>query len=293
MKRKRIAGLCLVAVFALGAMFAAAGSASAAEYKWCQPQKKGEYTNSTCTTKSSKPKKGKFEIVPVQACAAQKKGEYTTSSCTTKSSKPKKGKFEKTTGRKFTTTTGTASLETPKLGGTIECASSEGTGEITGPKTATEQVDFHECQTKKLPCSNVAGKADIVTFQLHAVLIGHGEKGPGGKIPGEPRAGEEPLSGEVWTNIAGEGPGGLSSAFGCEKTGFIRTGGTLSGVDGGANLGKLASSGTTDFELGIGEQNLETEASAEESFGTFAGPFYSTERTLGTVVGEKPTEIKP
>jgi hypothetical protein len=101
-------GLCLVAVFALGAVLAA-GSASAAEPEWgrCVTAKGGHYANNSCTKEAPINKKtgkftGKYEWkagAPSEECVAQKHGEYTNSTCTTKSTKPKKGKFEKISPR--------------------------------------------------------------------------------------------------------------------------------------------------------------------------------------------------
>jgi hypothetical protein len=113
MRRIRIVGLCLIAVFAVVAV--AATSASAAEPEWghCVAQKKGEYTEGNCKTKSAKAHKGKFEwISGAVGCYAQKKGEYTNSSCTSKSAKAHKGKYEKTGGGKFTGAAGAGVLNT-------------------------------------------------------------------------------------------------------------------------------------------------------------------------------------
>jgi hypothetical protein len=275
-------GLCVMAAFALSAM--AASSASAGTYKYCAAQKKGEYTTSTCATKSAKPHKGHFELKSVEACVAQKKGEYTTSSCTTKSSKPKKGHFEKVAGRGYTSSTGEAKLETPSLGGTVKCTASKGAGEITGPKTATLQVTFTGCETKGVPCESGATVGTIETLPLETSLIDHGEKGFGGK---------EPLLGEVWSDIKGEAAnGGVQAIFGCEGVGYFRSTGTLAGVDGGVN--KLSFTGSQNFENGIGEQDLETEVSSSPAFNPAEtiGPFASTEVTKGATTYEKEVEVQ-
>ena len=244
-------GLCVMAAlaaFALSAM--AASSASAATYK---------------------------------VCAAQKKGEYTTSTCATKSSKPKKGKYEKASKLGYTTATGEAKLETPSLGGTVKCSASKGAGQITGGKTATLQVKFTGCETKGVPCESGATLGTIETFPLETTLVGHGEKGLGGK---------EPLAGEVWTDIKGEAAyGGDQAIFGCEGIGYFRSTGTLAGVNGGVN--KLSFTGTTNFENGIGEQDLETAVSSSPSFpaGETLGPFASTEVTKSTNTFEKEVDV--
>jgi hypothetical protein len=285
MKRTRIMGLCVMAALAALALSAmAASSASAASYKVCAAQSKGEYTTSTCTTKSAKAKKGKYELAEVKTCVAQKKGEYTTSSCTTKSSKPKKGKYEKAKALGLKTATGAAALETPSLGGTVKCTSSTGVGQITGGKTGTLQVTFKGCETKGVPCESGATSGVIETLPLETVLIGHGEKGLGGK--------GEPLAGEVWTDIKGTAAnGGIQAIFGCEGVGYFRSTGTLAGVDGGVN--KLSTTGTTNFENGIGEQDLETAVSSKPTFpeGETLGPYASTEVTSSTITFEKSVDV--
>jgi hypothetical protein len=286
MKRTRIMGLCVMAALAVVALSAmAASSASAGTYKYCVKQKKGEYTSSTCGTKSSKPKKGSYELASVEPCVKQKKGEYSNNTCTTKSSKPKKGSYEKVSGLGYTTATGEAKLETPKLGGTVKCSASKGKGSITGPKTATLQVTFTGCETKGVPCESGATPGTIETLGLETSLIDHGEKGLGGK--------GEPLAGEVWTDIKGlASNGGVQAIFGCEGIGYFKSTGTLAGVDGGVN--KLSFTGSTNFENGIGEQDLETAVSSKPTFPPeeTLGPFASTEITSSTIKFEKEIEVQ-
>ena len=73
----------------------------------------------------------------VLGCVAQKRGEYTDSGCTTKSKTAKKGKFERLAGPGFTATTKTVTLETPGLGSTVKCSASSASGEVTGLTTAS------------------------------------------------------------------------------------------------------------------------------------------------------------
>jgi hypothetical protein len=286
MKRTRIMGLCVMAALAVVAFSAmAASSASAGTYKYCAAMKKGEYTTSTCATKSPKAHKGKYELKSVEACVSQKKGEYTTNTCATKSAKPKKGHFEKVAGRGYTSSTAEAKLETPSLGGTVKCTASKGKGEITGPKTASLQVTFTGCETKGVPCESGATHGTIETFPLETSLIEHGEKGLGGK--------GEPLAGEVWSDIKGESAfGGDQAIFGCEGVGYFRSTGTLAGVDGGVNT--MSFTGSQNFENGIGEQDLLTEVSSSPAFNPSetVGPFASTEVTKGTTTYEKEVEVQ-
>ncbi len=112
MKRIRIVGLCLVAVFAFGAIVASAAQAAGPEWGRCAPQKKGKYTEGNCLTEAAQNKhgvyKGKYEwvsLVEEEAkhggpwCGAQKKGNYTDPACTIVSEKKgvpnHKGHFEK------------------------------------------------------------------------------------------------------------------------------------------------------------------------------------------------------
>jgi hypothetical protein len=286
MKRTRIMGLCVMAALAAFAMSAiAASSASAGTYYSCVAQKKGEYTTATCGTKSVKAKKGKYELAPVATCVAQKKGEYTNATCTTKSAKAKKGKYEKATKLGYTTSTGAADLETPSLGGTVKCSASTGAGQITGPKTGTLQVTFTGCETKGEKCESGSTPGTIETLPLETVLIDHGEKGLGGK--------GEPLAGEVWTDIKGTAAdGGVQAIFGCTEVGYFKTTATLAGVDGGVN--KVSFTGTTNFENGLGEQDLETAVSSNPSFppAETLGPFASTEVTSSTIKFEKEVDVK-
>jgi hypothetical protein len=202
MRRIRIVGLCLIAVFAVVAV--AATSASAAEPEWghCVAHKKGEYTEGNCKTKSAKAHKGKFEwLSGAVGCYAQKKGEYTNSSCTTKSAKAHKGKYEKTGGGKFTAAGGAGVLKTflyscrlpGQNGGNhpgsrvphedcesfyggipvqVECASEHASGESAGSdEVANVSVRFTGCSTFGLPATSPGLPAgEIQTNQLKGRL---------------------------------------------------------------------------------------------------------------------------
>jgi hypothetical protein len=290
MKRTRIMGLCVMAAMAAFAMSAiAASSASAGTYYTCSAQKKGEYTNSTCTTKDAKAKKGTYELVVVSPCVAQKKGNYTEAGCKTvaeKKGKPDhKGKYETATKLNISSVTGAAKLETPELGGTVSCTASTGTGELTGGKTATDVTTFTGCETKGAKCES-AGEPEgtIKTLLLETTLIDNGEKAPDGSSP---------LAGEVWTLFKGTAAdGGVQAVFGCAGVGYFETTGTLVGVDGGVNT--PSTTGTLNFELGLGEQGLKTEVSSGPEFkaGETLGPFASTERVKATVTYEKVVDVK-
>ncbi len=157
----------------------------AAEYGQCVPQKNGNYSEAMCqtvATRKGKPDhRGKWEFVPGPApsCVAKKKGEYTNSECTTKSVKAKKGRFEKEPGPGYTSTTGTVTLASSALGSSVVCAGGTGTGEITGPQTGVETITFTGCEMSGKPCmsegpdsapSHAAGV--IITNLLDTRLVG-------------------------------------------------------------------------------------------------------------------------
>jgi hypothetical protein len=122
MRRIRMMGLCLVAMFALGAVVASVAQAAATpEWGRCEKTKAGKYTESACLTEATQTKgkyTGKYEwhsLVEEETkyteprCIKQAKGEYTNSTCTEKASKPHKGKYEKI-GPYFTGSAGTGVL---------------------------------------------------------------------------------------------------------------------------------------------------------------------------------------
>jgi len=290
MKRIRIVGLCLVAAFALSATIAS--SSQAAGYYHCVAQKKGEYTNSTCTTKSVKAKKGKYELAEFASCVAQKKGEYTNNTCTTKSVKAKKGKYEKVAPITFTDKTGEAKLATPDLGPhDVECTASTSSGDITGSTTGTDQVEFTGCTLEGHSCESAdlfgygtnSGKAGVIdTDPLDTTLVGHGEKAGGYEH-------KEPASGEVWGEVVGT-TSGYSSEFICNGEIILHTHGSVSGVSTPVN-GAPSTSGTNTFGLGEGEQALLTEVFNGTEF-IPSGGAPSTEETTATLTYSAPIVVK-
>jgi hypothetical protein len=297
MKRISIVALCLAAAFALSAM--AASSASAGTDYWCKAQKKGEYTNSTCTTKSSKPKKGKYELKVVSACEAQKKGEYTNSSCTAKSSKPKKGKFEKTKGRGYTSVGGKAELATPAFGpGKVICTANTDKGEYTGltGKEDIDRVTFTGCEFEGLKCESAGENSTpsgtpgvIITNLLDSRLVDNPETIT--FLNGETNTVETtgPAVGEVWEELTSSEHQPYSSEFNCGGVVFLRT----TGQDTGVIIGTLnapTTSQETAFEAGKGADGLLTEVLTEAGW---AGPAPSIEEAgVAKVTNESAIDTK-
>lgn len=299
MKRIKIVGLCLVAVFALSAMVAASG-AQAGTYKICVEQKKGFYGNSTCSGEKVEKKgkgKGTWELIPLSTCIPQKHGFYSESGCKTLDEKKGKGKgsFEKTKGLKFKDHGGAAKLETKLLGpNDVECTSSTSEGEYTGEKTVTDRVKFVGCTFSGLPCQSAGPESTpsgvsgtITTNLLDGKLIDHGEKGPGGPYtaPGEPAVGE------VWQELVSSEHEPYSSEFECAGLAFIKTAGSISGVVTSA-LNTLTTTQTQEFEEGFGEQNLVTEGSETGFAGPWSPPLPSIEHAgSATVETERPVGV--
>src|ERR1700728_523452 len=150
MKRIRIAGLCLVAVFALSA--AVASSASAAEmpsFKVCKKVAKGtgKFGAKTCTGAVGK---GAYEL------GAWNEG---------KEASPKlKGKNG--------VSTLTSYIKGFGIVGSVTCTKAKSEGHITSSDEETVVVTFEKCESSKEVCTSPGGKkGDIVTKTLTGLLI--------------------------------------------------------------------------------------------------------------------------
>lgn len=305
MKRIRIVGLCLVAVFALSAaVMASSASAAGPDFKWCSSvlKKTGKYSESKCATEDvvKGKDKGSFEKVSITPCkyVGKKGGYYLTSTCTTLSEKKgnptKKGTYEKecppfnpnallnkTNECAFTDSTGPATLKTPAFGSNnVTCKASTSKGEYTGNTTETDQATFTGCEFETLKCESIEpnGVAShtagvIITDELAGTLKGEGEKA-GGYME------EVVPAGEAWVNLVGD-PGPYSSEFECGGVVFLRTTGSVAGVIKKTTLNKLSTTSNVEFEEGKGEQGLLTEVNSPETGGNWVGPAPSIEEIPG------------
>jgi hypothetical protein len=146
MKRMRVVGLCMVAVFAMSAVIVDTSSAVAPSFGRCIKKAKAEgagYSDAGC----------------LKAVGTGAKYEWTNTIA-------KKGFSAK---QKESTL---ATLET--VGGTkITCTSEENTGsEYTGEKTVGKIVaKFSGCETSKIPCNSAGeGSGKITTHSLKGLL---------------------------------------------------------------------------------------------------------------------------
>jgi hypothetical protein len=275
-----------VGALALGAVLVASAAQAQpmAEFGQCHAAKKGFYSNSNCTERDeSKGKpRGKFEwqAGPAPTCVAAKKGYYSNSECTTrdeKKGKPK-GKFEKECAQNcadFTSTNGATVFRVPSLGSSVECASSSGTGEITGAATATGRITFKDCSLGgAVPCTSegyTAGTITTAEVQTHSYF---------------------------WLRIFGKevvwwesGSRAISAppitSFTCEGVGAFTVTGYVTGATGPED--EMTSSSETVYREGETLQGLETEVTTEE--GTF-GPYPVVEESTLTTNYEAPIEIR-
>lgn len=206
MKRFKVIGLCLIAVFALAAVFAS--GAQAGEFGKCEkanPKKTGKYSEKSCETLAVPANTGKYEWVPYA-------------------------------GPPIATASFGGESSLKGGAGEIKCKRAFDTGEITGPKTNKEKFTFIECELLpfKFVCKNgeteIEGKKvpSLATFNLKTKLLDHGEKGPSGKEPAEK---------EVWNVIEAEeenvgftGKGFFLAAFECGPGIPFEVTGSVSGV---------------------------------------------------------------
>jgi hypothetical protein len=155
MKRMRIMGLGLAAIFAMTALFAASASAEAPEYGRCLAKTGGKFSDAGCT-KASVPGTEKFEWYAAFG-----------------SEKPliKKGYKSKSTEGTLIQLEGTGE----GLGGVktkVGCKSQSSEGEITGNKTnVATKVVFTGCESSGAKCKSPLGvEGEIQVNDLEGVI---------------------------------------------------------------------------------------------------------------------------
>jgi len=214
MKRMSILGLCLAAMFAVGAI--AAGSALALpEYAQCiSNQAKGKFKDSNCREKASTTEKEnlkKFELkksVPGEGATEESVGNF---------AKPITG---------VNATGGVAHLETENAT-TIECKHNSSHAEIlvkfNAEKTkqlAAKEVHnvialFTECKEAGKNCQNIGGPLGVI----ETTKVSGGLKGPLGYIKG--KGTKTP---EVGQELKPTKSKGTFAEFECETVGTIKVG---------------------------------------------------------------------
>jgi hypothetical protein len=218
MKRMRILGLALVAVFALAAITAGAAMAEKPTWKVCvkaEPKNTGEYENKECTT--STPGVGKYNLVAGIGKA-----------------KPFKGKGGKAVLHNVIPEKGDIK---------VECESFKDAGEVVAPSGVVNvHSEFKKCKSLGFPCKTEGGKNETITTNLLAGELGWMDKA-------------HTQAGESLTSQAAPGTGYLAE-FECEGEAKVRVHGAVIGLVSPAHVVQKES--TASFavnEYGIGQPN--------------------------------------
>jgi len=170
MKRIRIVGLCLVAVFALSALVASSASAALPEYMVCVKASKvgklytGHYTDKLCSKHAT----------PAEE-AAGKTNKYERAEW-------KKAKKFKFTGKNVNGTprnnivdpfgVNMVKGEKAQVKGTTTCTSEKVTGEVTGAKTEKWSTEYKGCEGLGTPCNTAGDKSGVIkTEELEGTLV--------------------------------------------------------------------------------------------------------------------------
>lgn len=229
---------------------------------------------------------GRFEWYPgpASSCHAVKKGEYTEAGCLTKAAKKNGGKFERFSCFSdqggcagYASTSGTVTLDTPRLGSDIVCSAGAGTGEITGTKTGEDRLTLTGCESSGRKCasegpnSTPSGKPGVIdTNLLDTDLLLTVVKPPLVELTSSQH---EPYLFEV----------------DCEGQ-LLRTSGLASGAQTG-NVSEAVLTSTTTFAADEGQQSLATEVSEDGGL-TWTQPQPTTlEAVLDNTTGVE-TEIQ-
>jgi len=235
MKRFKIAGLCLVAVFAVSA-FAASGAQA------------GTLGKCVKVTKEGKVYKGHFLDKLCQTAATAEEVE--------KGGKKNKYNFVEAKNVKFTSSGGLSTLK--GAAGEITCETNTDSGEFLNGKENRDVFTFHGCVLSVTggKCTSVgAAEGEIVTNTLTSHLIDHGEKGMSGK---------EPAVGEVWLEFTNTPPQPYLAVFTCAPGITFKVTGSVSGTIGPVNKATKAGKPgkkpkytfVIKFAKEVGEQDL-------------------------------------
>jgi hypothetical protein len=160
MKRFKVIGLCLVAVFALSAVLAAGASAAAPEFFTClkAPTKgTGNYSAKNCEAASKVAGTGNYER---GAWNAGKKVTFKG-----KGSNPRNNSLNPF---------GPAQKpgENAQIEGTTECKKEKLEGKMTGPKTSEWQTEYSSCEAGGFKClSKTLKSGHIKTDVLNSTLV--------------------------------------------------------------------------------------------------------------------------
>jgi hypothetical protein len=214
MKRMRILGLALVAVFALAAMTAAGASASKPVWKFCAKAAKvgkttptGEFSDKNCSV-------------------AAPGGKYQLEAGVGKGKKFKGGSTEKAVLHNVVPGKGDIK---------VECASFKDEGVPVAPSGVVQvKSTFSKCKSLGAPCKTEGGKKETITTASLAGSLGYMNKA-------------HTAAGESLTDEAAPGSGFLAQ-FECEGLAKVRVHGAV--IGGLAPFGVLSKESTSTFSVG-------------------------------------------
>ena len=204
MKRMKVLGLCLVAMFAFTALVASAAFAADPEYMICGKAEKGresrlgQYSGKVCGNSEFVEAGGqKYERLPESAA----KKDWLQG----QERRRPHNNIVNVFGEKKGGPTEPAVIE-----GTTTCQKEKVVGENTGPKTTTWKTEYSKCGAvvAKIPTecnTKERKKGDIETDQLSSTLVNL-DKGPGHK--------------KVGIRVKGGGPGGRLAQYECLEGGL-------------------------------------------------------------------------
>ena len=233
MRRITILGSCLVAMLALGAVSASSAFAGSYEYGICakaSPKKSGQYTEKNCLQESAH-HEGKYSWFAYPGPAGTSENEW-----------------------EFTDKSETSTLKSSV--GTFTCKKDKSVGKVTGATTSEDEITLEECSNNTFGtnCYNVEATKEgkkggtIVVGPVSDELISHGEQG---------MSGQEPAEGEVWTEYFAKAPDPDLTVYYC-KTPLgedpFSIHGSLSGVTTPTDISE--DKFRVEFGEGKGEQDL-------------------------------------
>ncbi len=187
MKRLKIVGLCLVAVFALTAVVASSASAAAPEYFTCHKAKtkgKGNYGEKLCKTVTTA-----TVNVEESGTGSYERGPWNANP--TKVTFKGKGKSPKNNslnpfGVKM------EAGEPAQIEGTTECKTEKLSGKLTGPKTNEWQTEYASCEAGGFKCLSKglkSGKIKTNVLNSELVFLNSAKTEPGIRVTGTGKIG--------------------------------------------------------------------------------------------------------
>lgn len=233
MRRIKMMGLCLVAVFALTAVAVSSASAALPEFKVCakvakNAEKKytGKFSDKLCSTTDPK-SEGKYELAPWSS--AKKFGVKGKNGVSTLDSYIPENEAEPWKG-------GT-------VVGVVSCKSGKSVGEITGPKTTSIQVEFKTCTSEGKKCTSEGQKAGVIKTKPLIATLGYINK-EAKTVGSDVEAADK----------------GVSAEFSCEGLEIVTVGSVI-GVNSG-DINTISKEGTQTF-------NVNAKGGQEVVFGEF------------------------